>query len=213
VGPACQWQCRAAPSRDWLPWAALSEHARGSLNTLPTAPRLPPSRQPCAARPHASPLMPPPQQPLASPLAPPSRLRASRPPWSEAAVARTIAVPPRQPRRSPVAVVPRRCPRAGEPPRFLDRLSCASGAPPLGRRALRHRARRVHALRRSRPSGPRTQAAPAPRAWAEPVWSWATRALCNWAERSCGPVALGLDFIFSEYIQFLANSKICVGFI
>jgi hypothetical protein len=27
VGPACQWQCRAAPSPDWLLWAAVSERA------------------------------------------------------------------------------------------------------------------------------------------------------------------------------------------
>jgi hypothetical protein len=32
-------------------------------------------------------------------------------------------------------------------------------------------------------------------------------------ENVFGPVALGVDFLFSEYIQFLANSKICVGFI
>jgi hypothetical protein len=43
--------------------------------------------------------------------------------------------------------------------------------------------------------------------------TWAAPALCDWAERGFGLVALGLDFIFSEYIQFLANSKICVGFI
>jgi hypothetical protein len=38
-------------------------------------------------------------------------------------------------------------------------------------------------------------------------------ALCNWAERRFGPVAFDYIFIFSEYIQFLANSKICVVFI
>jgi hypothetical protein len=37
--------------------------------------------------------------------------------------------------------------------------------------------------------------------------------LCNWAERRFGPVAVGLSFLFSEYIQILANLKICVGFI
>jgi hypothetical protein len=37
--------------------------------------------------------------------------------------------------------------------------------------------------------------------------------LCNWAERGFGPVTFDYIFIFSKYIQFLANSKICVGFI
>jgi hypothetical protein len=40
-----------------------------------------------------------------------------------------------------------------------------------------------------------------------------THALCNWAERGFGPVTLELVFLFSEYIQILANLKICVGFI
>jgi hypothetical protein len=37
--------------------------------------------------------------------------------------------------------------------------------------------------------------------------------LCNWAEHGFGPVAFDYIFIFSKYIQFLVNSKICVGFI
>jgi hypothetical protein len=37
--------------------------------------------------------------------------------------------------------------------------------------------------------------------------------LCNWAVRGFGPVTVELIFLFSEYIQFLTNSKICVGFI
>jgi hypothetical protein len=37
--------------------------------------------------------------------------------------------------------------------------------------------------------------------------------LCIWAERGFGPVALKLIFLFSEYIQILANLKIYVGFI
>jgi hypothetical protein len=45
VGPACQWQCRAAPSRDWL-----SGHARESLNTLPTVSRPPATQQPRVRR-------------------------------------------------------------------------------------------------------------------------------------------------------------------
>jgi hypothetical protein len=36
--------------------------------------------------------------------------------------------------------------------------------------------------------------------------------LCNRAERGFGPVAAELSFLFSEYIQILVNSKICVGF-
>jgi hypothetical protein len=31
--------------------------------------------------------------------------------------------------------------------------------------------------------------------------------LCNWAVRGFGPVTIELIFIFSEYIQILANSK------
>jgi hypothetical protein len=42
---------------------------------------------------------------------------------------------------------------------------------------------------------------------------WAAHALCIWAERGFGPVTLELVFLFSEYIQILANLKICVGFI
>jgi hypothetical protein len=60
VGPACQWQCRAAPSPDWLPWVALSRHTRGGLNALPTAPRPPPdslarSPRPSRRRPDSHP--------------------------------------------------------------------------------------------------------------------------------------------------------------
>jgi hypothetical protein len=43
---------------------------------------------------------------------------------------------------------------------------------------------------------------------------WATRAvgvghapLCKWIECSFGPVAVGLNFLFSEYIQIFANLK------
>jgi hypothetical protein len=65
VGPACQRQCRAAPSPDWLLWAAVSERA-GRLKSrsdsavwtaavrthveLPTAP-LPEIASPLASRP------------------------------------------------------------------------------------------------------------------------------------------------------------------
>jgi hypothetical protein len=37
--------------------------------------------------------------------------------------------------------------------------------------------------------------------------------LCIWAERGFGPEALKLIFLFSDFIQIRANSKICVGFI
>jgi hypothetical protein len=46
-----------------------------------------------------------------------------------------------------------------------------------------------------------------------PAWPWAAHVLCIWAERGFGPVALKLIFLFFEYIQILANLKICVGFI
>jgi hypothetical protein len=46
-----------------------------------------------------------------------------------------------------------------------------------------------------------------------PAWPWAAHALCIWAERGFGPVTLELVFLFSDYIQILANLKICVGFI
>jgi hypothetical protein len=37
--------------------------------------------------------------------------------------------------------------------------------------------------------------------------------LCIWAERGFGREALKLIFLFSDFIQIHANSKICVGFI
>jgi hypothetical protein len=39
------------------------------------------------------------------------------------------------------------------------------------------------------------------------------RTLRGPAERGFSPEAFKLFFLFSEYIQFLANSKFCVGFI
>jgi hypothetical protein len=44
-----------------------------------------------------------------------------------------------------------------------------------------------------------------------PAWPWAAPALCDWTKHGFGIVALELDFIFSEYIQFLANSKNLCG--
>jgi hypothetical protein len=37
--------------------------------------------------------------------------------------------------------------------------------------------------------------------------------LCNWAKREFGPVTLDLVFLIFEYIQILADLKICVRFI
>jgi hypothetical protein len=126
-------------------------------------------------------------------------------------VSRTVVVPPWPPRRSPVAVVPRCHPRAGEPPvsSAVSRapVSCRRWLAVQRRRAHRARARAMHRvlhglaeLGRARCAG---RGQPGPRL----AWPWAAPALCDWAEHSFGRVALGLDFIFSEYIQFLANSK------
>jgi hypothetical protein len=55
VGSACQWQCPAASSPDWLPWAAIRTRARGlkcrpdcAASTVPTAPL---ARSPAPAQP------------------------------------------------------------------------------------------------------------------------------------------------------------------
>jgi hypothetical protein len=140
-----------------------------------------------------------------------SARRSPRPSRSEAAVARTVAVPPRRPCRSLIAIVSHRRLRAGELPHFLGRLPCVGGAPPLGRRAA---------------PPPCSVAAPAEAKWAVHAGCASTvstgraprgrgpRPRCATGPSAVsGPVALRLDFIFSEYIQFLANSKICVGFI
>jgi hypothetical protein len=37
--------------------------------------------------------------------------------------------------------------------------------------------------------------------------TWAEPALWAWAERGFSPVAVGLSFLFSEYIQILTNLK------
>jgi hypothetical protein len=182
---------------------------------LPIAPRLPAARQPHVRRPDSL-----------APRAAGHRLPRSpcrRPDYHgpKPSTPGSVAVPPC---RSPIAVVPRRRPHAGVPPRFLGRLPCISGVPLLGHRAApppcASRARCV-----GRPSWA-TCAASAEAKWVvhagrtsavstghARVAMGRAPALCDWVMRGFGPVALGLDFIFSKYIQFLANSKNCVGFI
>jgi hypothetical protein len=137
VGPACHWQCHAAPSRDWLPWAVLPGYARGGLNAVPTA-TCPPLDSPSRPSPHASPLAPPSRQrsPLASPLVPPS-LPSCRPDRNglRPPTPRSVVVPPR---RSPV----------GEPP-----ISSAISRAPVGCRRWVAVQRRHYALHR-REHGP-----------------------------------------------------------
>jgi hypothetical protein len=127
VGPSSQRQYRAASCPDWLPWAALSGHAHGGLNVLPTTARSPrlsrcvPTavRRPTAARSFALPLVPPSQPRHVPTAAVPSRRRPVRtmPPTS------TLAVPPDA---TIYAVVSCRRPRAGEPRHaFPDHLPCA----------------------------------------------------------------------------------------
>jgi hypothetical protein len=90
VGSACQWQCRAAPSPDWLPWAAVRTHARGlkcrpdrATSAVPTAPL---ARSAAPARPlprvrHRRPDQPCPHAPVRrchTPLSEPSHRRCRR---------------------------------------------------------------------------------------------------------------------------------------
>jgi hypothetical protein len=87
-------------------------------------------------------------------------------------------------------------------------------SPPLRGRATPPRARS------RRPSWARPWAARAALAEVEPgqarpraLHRPAAPALCHWAVGGFGLVAFDYIFIFSEYIQFLVNSKICVGFV
>jgi hypothetical protein len=107
------------------------------------------------------------------------------------------------PCRSPIDVAPCRRPRVGEPPvprsSPVRRCRAAVGSPSSA--AVRCALRGPAELGRT------------PCAGRAPSWPRAVPALCDWAERGFGPVAPGLNFIFSEYIQFIAISKNCVGFI
>jgi hypothetical protein len=94
------------------------------------------------------------------------------------------ASPGRPPCRSPIAVAPRSCPRAGEPP-VPRRHPCAGAvAEPHRRRAAKppHAGRAVP--RQHRAHGPC------------PAWPRVAPALCIWAERGFVPEALKLIFIF-----------------
>jgi hypothetical protein len=150
----------------------------------PTAPRVA-HRRPTASRPPSH----------TSPVAPPSR--PSRVPTAavRSRAARTAAVPARPPRRSPVTVVPRRRPRAGEPPFLAVSHALAScrrrlteqrrrrEAPPPHARAVRHARRPC------------------------PVWPRAAPALCIWAERGFGSGALKFFLYFSDLFNSLQIQK------
>jgi hypothetical protein len=186
-----------------------------ALTTPAAASRAPPPPRPSRRRPdrlasHAA--------RLANRATIPTEL-PSRPPRSEAADAvRRCAA-----RCSPVDVTRRRRPRAGEPPVPLPspvrQRRAAIGSLSSAATARSHRARRV--ARAGRGRGPRMRVAPAPRTRAAPrvtvghapAWQRAAPVLCDWVERGFDPVTPGLNFIFSKYIQFIATSKICVGFI
>jgi hypothetical protein len=195
VGPSSQRQCRAMPCPDWLPWGALCGHACRGLN----ASRLPLSR------------------PLASPLAPRRDRRCPKPPSPGLNCATDadvhVAVPPDA---TVYTVVPHRRPRAGEPCHtFPGPLPCAGGGA-IVRQAWTGRAG-PRALCRPRASTRRTHVAVG-RACAVHMGradaaSVGQAPLCNWVERGFGPVTLELVFLFSDYIQILANLKMCVGFI
>jgi hypothetical protein len=128
-----------------------------------------------------------------------------------------VAVPPDA---TVYTVVPCRRPRAGEPHHaFPGPLPCAGGGTTV-RQAWTGRAgphRGPPALLRPRLSTGRARVAVG-RACAvhvgrADVASVGQAPLCNWVERGFGLVRLELVFLFSDYIQIIANLKICVGFI
>jgi hypothetical protein len=166
---------------------------------------------PTAARSLASPLAPRPDRRSLARLSrrvPTATVRSRRRPVRTVPPTPTsmLVVPPDA---TVYAIVPRRRPCVGEPCHaFPDHLPCA-GEGTTVRQACRAAAARCD----GRPS------------WATP---WAAHALCTWAEPTprawakCTvhlgrawfrPSGSHFKFLFSEYIQFLVNSKICVGFI
>jgi hypothetical protein len=93
---------------------------------------------------------------------------------------------------------------------FLGRLPCA-GEVTAAAQACRATARKLAPAELGQAVG---RVCCAGRGRAGPGWAARVApALCHWAAGGFGPVAFDYIFIFSEYIQFLANSKFCVGFI
>jgi hypothetical protein len=223
AGPA--WQRTIAA---WLPRAAQLPRIKSVVGTARrrpdsvVSPLAPAARQPRAARPPSRPSRPPPDSlvPPARHLAPHAAAPTAFVPTEavRSRVARTVVVPPRPPRRSPVTVAPRRRPGADEPPVSSAVSRAAVGSPcstAAGRAFTPCAARcagRSSWVARAAPSEG-NPGRPRVAVGCAPAWPRAAPSLCDYAERDFGPVALGLDFIFSEYIQFLANSKICVEFI
>jgi hypothetical protein len=148
---------------------------------------------------------------------------ASRPSLSEAVVARSEPCHRRRrprPDATVYTVVPHRRPRAGEPCHtFPGPLPCAGGGAIVrqawtGRAGPRHGPRTLcrprASTRRAHVAVGRACAVHMGRANAA---SLGQAPLCNWVEHGFGPVTLELVFLFSDYIQILANLKMCVGFI
>jgi hypothetical protein len=176
---------------------------------MPSRPRR--TRRPTAPRAHR-------HTPHPSCRCPDSARRSPRPSpcRPDRAAILTAAVRSRQrssvavsPRRSPVAVVPRCRPRAGEPP-----VSSAISRATVGcrcwvvvqRRALRG------PTELGRASAVSTGRAPRDRGSCARVAVGRAHAV-RLGRARFRPSGTRIRFIFSEYIQFLANSKICVGFI
>jgi hypothetical protein len=164
---------RAADSLTCTPHAASAD----SLARATVASRALPPPHPTRRRPTASR-----RTPLASPIAPPSRPsrrpnhRGPKPP-TPSVVVPPAAHPSTSRRTAVLAPVSRP---------FLGRLSCAGVVPPLAHRA----APPLHAL-----------ASCTTRCLGRP--SWAAHAAPPEAERGFGPVAPGLNFIFSDLFNSL----------
>jgi hypothetical protein len=187
---------------------------------MPSRPRR--TRHPIAPRAHR-------RTPHPSCRCPDSARRSPRPSpcRPDRATVLTAAVRSRQrssvamsPHRSPVAVVPRCRPRAGEPPVSSTVSRATVGCRcwvVVQRRALRGptelgRTRCAGRGRVGRASAVSTGRAPRDHGLCARVAvgrAHAVRLGRAWFR----PSGTRIRFIFSEYIQFLANSKICVGFI
>jgi hypothetical protein len=220
VGPTCQTPRAVAA---WLPRAvplarlklAVETARRASRQPRPLADSLALRRrpqQPCPLAPSSRP----PRSEATDAGPSPCRLTARPSPSCRAAVPAPVSrhVPRSSPVRRRRAVVGSPCSaaavrharahavrRALRGPAELGRARCAGRGQPRPRLVWLWAA---HAVRASAASTGRAHVA----VGHAPAWPRAAPALCNWAERGFGPVALDLNFIFSEYIQFIANSKI-----